>query len=102
MNTFRRVLGAILITLMLVIGVSVGLFNAQAVQFDYLAGQIELPLIWLLTLVIAFSVLVALAAASVPLLRQRRRIARLERDLQRARDALNTQRNLPLRDTSAS
>lgn len=94
MNLARRLFVVLLIGLVLVTGIAIGLYNSEPVRFDYLAGQAELPLIWLLTAVLAFAIVAALLAAAVPLLRQQRRIRRLERELRQAREALNVQRNL--------
>lgn len=94
MSLIRRLLLLLLIGLVLVTGIAIGLYNAAPVRFDYLAGETELPLIWLLTAVVFLAVLATLLATAVPLLRQKRQIKRLERELRQAREALNVQRNL--------
>lgn len=83
MHSLRRAVIILLVLLMLVGGLSLGLFNSQAVRFDYLAGQVELPLIALLVLAAVFTLLLATLASAVPYLRLRRRVTRLQKEVDR-------------------
>lgn len=77
----------------LVLGASIGYFNAQPVRFNYLAGEIELPLIALvigefviavlLTLFISFGRMLSLKAE---IRRLRRQIGAFEAELKTLRD----------------
>lgn len=83
MYKLRQAVIIVLVLLMLVGGLSLGLFNSQMVRFDYLAGQVELPLIALLVLAAVFTLLLAALASTIPYLRLRRRVARLQKDIDR-------------------
>lgn len=81
----------ILLLVMLVLGASVGYFNAQTVTLNYLIGQVELPLIAILIADFLFGVLLALLLVSARLLRARSEVSRLRRQL---RDAESEMRSL--------
>lgn len=81
----------VLLLAMLVLGASIGYFNAQTVSFDYLIGRIELPLIAILIVDFLFGVLLTLTLASARLLRARGEVGRLRRQL---RDAESEMRSL--------
>jgi uncharacterized membrane protein YciS (DUF1049 family) len=92
MYKLRQAVIIVLVLLMLVGGLSLGLFNSQMVRFDYLAGQVELPLIALLVLSAVFTLLLAALASTILYLRLRRRVSRLQKDLDRVqqKDAVAT------------
>lgn len=95
MHKLRQALLIIVVLLMLIGGLSLGLFNSQAVHFDYLAGQIELPLIALLVLTAIFTLLLAALASVMPYLRLRRRLSRLQKNLDRLQQQENVASRLP-------
>lgn len=94
-HRFRKVIALLLVVAILIAGLSLGLFNSEPVTFDYLAGRIELPLIALMVLSGAVTALACGAISAVPLLRQRRRIARLQKELERLRQRDTAAANLP-------
>lgn len=95
MHRLRQAVLILFVILVLVGGLSLGLFNSQAVQFDYLAGRIELPLIALLVLVAVFTLLLAALASATPYVRLRRRAARLKKELDRLQQQESVATRLP-------
>lgn len=93
-----RLLLAALLFLMLVLGASIGYFNAQSVSFNYLFGQTDIPLIALIIGVFSFAVLLTLALAGLRILRLHTEIRGLKRQLRDADAELKNLRNLPLKD----
>jgi len=94
-NRFRKLVALLLVVAILIAGLSLGLFNSDPVTFDYLAGRIELPLIALLVLSGAVTALACGLISAVPLLRQRRRIARLQKELESMRQRESVASKLP-------
>lgn len=91
-----------LVILALLLGAAIGFFNAQPVEFDYLAGEVQVPLIALLV-----GELIVVAALGLILFYGRlfglkREIRGLRRQLDAAETELKSLRSLPLKDSSAS
>lgn len=91
-----RLLVLIVLLLVLVLGASIGYFNAQAVQFNYLVGSTQLPLIGVLMLAFALGVALTILAVLARLLSTRIELRRLRRQLREAEGELRTLRNLPV------
>lgn len=91
-----RALSLIVLLLALVLGASIGYFNAQAVEFNYLIGSRQLPLIGVLMLSFALGVALSLLAVLARLLAARVELRRLRRQLREAEGELRTLRNLPV------
>jgi uncharacterized integral membrane protein len=82
----------------LVLGASVGYFNAQTVRFNYLFGAVEMPLIALLIVDFILAVLISLAVVLVRMLGLRAEIRRLKKQVRDVETELKSLRNLPLQD----
>lgn len=82
----------------LVFGVAIGFYNATPVTFDYLAGQIQLPLIALVLGEFAVVTLLTLLVCGTRILGLRSEIRRLRRQIKDAQAELQSLRNLPLKD----
>lgn len=95
MNRARRIALLVLIVLGLVAGLTLGLFNAEPVTFHYLAGEVEVPLIGLLIAAAFLALALAAVVSAFPLLRQKRKIARLQRELDALRARAKVERQLP-------
>lgn len=95
MHKLRQAVLVLVVLLALIGGISLGLFNSQMVRFDYLAGEVELPLIALLVIAAIVSLLLAAAVSAVPYLRLRRRVARLQKELDRLRSKDTVASRLP-------
>lgn len=80
------------------LGGLIGFFNATPVPFNYLAGEVELPLIALLLAACGFGVLVTLALGLGKYWRLGSQIRHLRRQLRDSEAELKNLRNLPLKD----
>lgn len=97
-----RALVIIGLVLVLVLGASIGYFNAQPVKFNYLAGELELPLIALviaefvlvvlLTLLISFGRMMGLKSE---IRRLRKQLGNIEAELKTLRDLSAAQVETP-------
>lgn len=90
------IIGAVF--LVLALGIAIGLFNAQPVSFNYIAGSLQIPLI---VLVMAEFFLVAAVTALLCWARifgLKGEIRRIRRQLKDAQAELQSLRNLPLKD----
>lgn len=95
MHRFRQAVLVLVVVLVLVGGLSLGLFNSQPVTFDYLAGRVELPLIALMVLSALLAVLLCALVTVYPFLRHKRRAARLQREVERLRQQESVATRLP-------
>lgn len=93
-----RVLVIVALALFLLLGASIGYFNAQEVRFDYLAGTITLPLIALVIAEFVVAVLLTLTICLGRMLSLKAEIRRLRKQAQQAQAELRTLRELPLKD----
>jgi lipopolysaccharide assembly protein A len=90
------------LVLFLVLGASIGYFNAQEVEFDYLAGTVKLPLIALVIGEFVVAVLLTLLICLGRMLGLKSEIRRLRRQVQNAEAELKSLRDLPIRESSPS
>ncbi len=95
MHRLRKIVVLLVVVAILIAGLSLGLFNSDPVTFDYLAGRIELPLIALMVLSGAVTALACGLISAIPLVRQRRRIARLQKELESLRQRESVAAKLP-------
>lgn len=96
-----RILVIFALILFLVLGASIGYFNAQEVQFDYLAGTVTLPLIALVIGEFVLAVLLTLLICLGRMLGLKAEIRRLRKRLQGTEAELKSLRDLPIRETPA-
>ncbi|MGQ0697364.1 MAG: LapA family protein [Panacagrimonas sp.] len=93
-----RVLVIAALAIFLLLGASIGYFNAQEVEFDYLAGSITLPLIALVIGEFVVAVMLTLLICMGRMLGLKAEIRRLRKQAQHAEAELKTLRELPLKD----
>lgn len=93
-----RILALILVALFLVLGASIGYFNAQTVSFDYLAGTLELPLIALIIAEFVLTVLLTLLICMGRMLALKAEVRRLRKRAQGVDAELKALRELPVKD----
>ncbi len=93
-----RILLILLLVLVLCLGASVGYYNSQQVEFDYLAGKIEVPLIALLIAEFGVAVLLTLLVCYARVFSLKSEIRRQRKQLRDAEAELKNLRNLPLKD----
>lgn len=86
------------LVVVLCFGASVGYFNAQPIHFDYLAGQVELPLIGLVLIDFFLAVLLTLLVCSGRILGLKAETRRLKKQLRDAEAELKNLRDIPLKD----
>lgn len=93
-----RIFVIVVLVLVLCIGATIGYFNAQPIRLDYLAGQIELPLIALVLADFFLAVLLTLLVCGGRILSLKGEARRLRKQLRDAEAELKTLRNIPLKD----
>lgn len=82
------------LVLFLVLGASIGYFNAQPVKFDYLAGEVEMPLIALVVGEFVIAVLLTLLICLGRMFSLKAEIRRLRKQAQAAEAELKALREL--------
>ncbi|MGH8446205.1 MAG: LapA family protein [Solimonas sp.] len=95
-----RIAALVVLLVILVLGASVGYFNAQPVHFNYLFGSAETPLIAVLVAAFSIGIVLTIAAVSGRLFSMRLEVGRLRKQLREAEGELRTLRNLPVGGTS--
>ena len=91
-----RLVAVLVLVLVFVVGASLGYFNAQVVDFDYLFGHIEVRLVVLLVGCILASASLTLLFCGWRMLGQLAEMRRLRRRLRDAETELKNLRNLQL------
>ncbi|MDD3762188.1 MAG: LapA family protein [Nevskiales bacterium] len=91
-----RILTAVLLVVVLVVGGTVGYFNADPVRFDYLFGVWQAPLFAILFAAFALGVLVSLLVASLRILRLRMDVRRLRGQVRDRESELSNLRGLSM------
>lgn len=94
----RKVLIGSLLFASAVLGGLVGFFNTLPVPFNYLAGEIEIPLIALLIATAVLAALLTLVLCVARYLGLRSQIRLLRRQVRDSEAELKNLRNLPLQD----
>tara|TARA_R110000787_G_scaffold107489_19_gene215486 strand:+ start:3486 stop:3824 length:339 start_codon:yes stop_codon:yes gene_type:complete len=92
-----RILVLILIIGFAFLGASIGYFNAEEVEFNFLAGSVQLPLIALLVASFLCAVLLTLLICFVRMLGLRSEIRSLRKKLNSAESELRALRELPVK-----
>lgn len=81
-----------------VLGASVGFFNGQPVRFNYLFGEVELPLIALLAGEFLVVALLTVAISMLRVLSLKTEIRGLRKQLRDVESELKNLRSIPLKD----
>ena len=95
-----RIVFIIVLVAVLCFGIAISFFNAEAVRFNYLAGEVQLPLIGLMIAELLLVALITLLLCSLKMLKMAGEARRLKRQIKDQQAELNALRNLPLRETS--
>lgn len=77
----RSLLFLLVVLPVFLLGTTIGFFNGQPVTFDYLIGQVEMPLITLLIAVFVLAVVLTLLATYVRVFTLKSEIRRLRKQL---------------------
>ena len=91
-----RIVVLLVLLVFLFLGAAIGYFNAQEVEFDFLAGSIHLPLIALLVATFLLAVILTLLICFGRMLGLRTEIRSLRKRLSGAEAELKSLRELPL------
>ena len=95
----RRLLSLIAALLILALGLSFTLLNADPVRVDFYLGEAKLPLSLWLAITLALGAILGVLSSLGLLWRQRREVRRMRRQAGTARKELTELRKLPIRDT---
>ena len=93
-----RILGLLLLAVFVVLGASVGYFNAQTVELDYLAGKLSLPLIALVIGEFVVVVLLTLLICMGRMLALKAEIRRLRKQVRSTDAEIKSLREIPFKD----
>ncbi len=91
-----RLVTLAVLLIILVAGASIGYFNAQLIEFNYLFGTAQFPLIAVLIGAFSAGILLAIVAITARLFSLRMEVGRLRKQLREAEGELRTLRNLPV------
>lgn len=94
----KRVIGLLFILLVLVFGLYFGLLNAESVTVNYYFGSSELPLSFILAVMLVFGAVLGAFAGLGHSFRLRREIHRLRKENRIAEQELANLRSLPIKD----
>ena len=97
-QSIMRITYACLFIIILTSGLVFFLKNSQQLEFNYVIGTISLPLSILILLVLFVGVILGWFSLVPLLLRQRRRIGRLEKHARLVEKEVNNLRAMPLKD----
>ncbi|MGB1580172.1 MAG: LapA family protein [Nevskiales bacterium] len=92
------ILRNVLLILAVLIGVVFAYFNTSSVQIDYLFGQLDMPLVLALALVLFVGLALGVLVGLPYTMRTRSRLASTRRRLQQAEVEVKNLRNQPLHD----
>lgn len=93
-----RLLVIVLLLVVLCLGASIGYFNAQTIEFDYLAGRIQMPLIALVVADFALAVLLTLLVCFGRIFSLKAELRRARKQLRDADAELKNLRAIPIND----
>jgi lipopolysaccharide assembly protein A len=94
----KRILAFLFILLVLVFGLFFGLLNAEPVHVDYYFGSRDLPLSLVLVLMLVIGALAGAFAGLSIVLRTKREVYRLRREVRLAEKELTNLRSLPIKE----
>ncbi len=94
----KRIVGFLFVLLVLVFGLFFGLLNADPVQVNYYFGSRELPLSFVLVMMLVIGALAGALAGLGVVLRSKREVRRLRKEIRVAEKELSNLRSLPLKE----
>lgn len=96
-----RIVSLLLLLVVVLLGLSFAVLNAEPVQVQYYLGEARIPLSLAMVLSLIVGAILGVLATFGLVMRQRREIARLRRSGNDARKELEELRKLPLRESRA-
>ena len=97
-QSIKQIIYACLFIIVLIAGLVFFGKNSHEVEFNYVIGTITLPLSLLILLVFFAGVMLGWLSVLPLILRQRRRIGRLEKQVRMAEKEVNNLRVMPIKD----
>lgn len=94
----KRIVGFVFFLAVLVFGLFFGLLNADPVQVNYYFGSRELPLSFVLVVMLVIGALAGALAGLGLVLRMKREVHRLRREARTAEKELTNLRSLPIKE----
>ena len=94
----KRVVYLFIAMLLIVIGISFTVLNADNVSLHYYFGSIEIPLSFILVIAMIIGAILGVAASASLFVGSRREIAKLKKAIDVAEKEVNNLRSIPLRD----
>jgi lipopolysaccharide assembly protein A len=94
----KRIVGFLFVLLVLVFGLFFGLLNADPVTVNYYFGARELPLSFVLVVMLVVGAVAGALAGLGVVLKTRREVRRLRKELRVAEKELGNLRSLPLKE----
>lgn len=94
----KRLLLLILFLLLLALGISFAVHNADPVTLNYYFGSITGPLSMMVVVSLAVGAVLGVGTSLLLVFSQRRKVARLQRKLNTCEQEIRNLRHLPLRD----
>ena len=97
-QSIKKIIYTCLFIIVLIAGLVFFLKNSQELEFNYVIGTISLPLSLLILLVLLAGVILGWLSMLPLLLRQRRRIGKLEKQARLVEKEVNNLRVMPVKD----
>ena len=97
-QSIKQIISICLFIIVLSAGLVFFVKNSQEVEFHYIIGTVTLPSSLLILLSLSAGVILGLLSVTPMLLRQRRRIARLQQQVRVAEKEVNNLRVMPVKD----
>ncbi len=93
-----RIAKLILVFVILLIGLAFHLKNNQLIELNYYIGVINLPLSWLVVLVLFIGSMLGVLASLPIIIKLKRDKSKLERQIRNSEKEINNLRVMPVRD----
>jgi len=93
-----RILSLALLLIVLLLGLSFAVLNADSISINYYLGEQEIPLSVALVLALVLGALLGILASLSVILRQRTRISMLNRTVTMTEKEITNLRSLPIKD----
>ncbi len=93
-----RILSLAILLIVLLLGLSFAVLNADSISINYYLGEQEIPLSIALVLALVLGALLGILASLSVILRQRTRISMLNRTVTMTEKEITNLRSLPIKD----
>ena len=93
-----RLIGYLLLVLLVLVGLSFAVLNAQAVSLNYYLGTLEVPLSMALVSSLALGAVLGVLVSLVLLISLKRQVRRLRRKVETAEQEVANLRAIPIKD----